>query len=434
MSLSTLKNLIPDERIQKSPEEPSALGNYGEYIAYVQMEEEIAAILKHAFEHSLTVIPEGAGTKRGYGGTKPKADILLSLKQYKGVVEYSEGDMTMTVRAGTTIGEIQEFLEPYEQMLPIDPFWPTHATIGGVIAANDSGPKRLRYGSARDLVIGTRVVYPDGRIIRTGGKVVKNVAGYDMNKLFVGSMGTLGVVSDITVKLRPLPKYQSLVLLTLHPDTIRSFATKLLDSMLEPVSLELLNPSLSQKLTTKKQHTLAIALEDVEKAVRYQEDWIKTNQPFDSEIHILRQEEARDWWAKFARISPIGAAEDDMDVAIKMGSKNLEVLEIIEKADQMAGQTGVTVQSHGGLGHGLTKLYVKSSQHDPASTTDFIKQIRQLAEQKGGYAFLQHAPLSVREQLDPWGTKPAYYPLLEGIKRTIDPNRVLNPNRFIGGI
>src|SRR5690606_11710977 len=153
------------------------------------------------------------GTKRGYGGTLQQADILLSLEKYKGIVEHSVGDLTLTVKAGTTLKEISDELAKKGQRLPLDTPWPEYATIGGILSANDSGPKRLLHGSGRDLVIGTRIVYADGRVIRTGGKTVKNVAGYDMNKLFIGAMGTLGVISEVTVKLRPLPKYEGLVLL-----------------------------------------------------------------------------------------------------------------------------------------------------------------------------------------------------------------------------
>ena len=184
-----------------------------------------------------------------------EADILLSLTQYSGIVEHIPGDMTLTVKSGTSFKEIQSYLAQYNQKIPLDPFFLENATIGGVIAANDSGPKRLGYGSARDVVIGLRMVYPDGKVIRSGGRVVKNVAGYDMNKLYIGSMGTLGVISEVTFKLRPISKYESITLINFpegNLEVIRSFAVKVLDSMIEPVSLELLNPTLAEKLTNRK--------------------------------------------------------------------------------------------------------------------------------------------------------------------------------------
>src|SRR5690606_23803693 len=154
-------------------------------VVYPNEEEQIATILKFANDNKLTINIEGMGTKRGFGGTIERADIVMSLKNYTGITEHSVGDMTMTVKAGTPFIEIQQYLSEYNQTVPLDPTDQEEATIGGIIAANDSGPKRLGYGSARDLVIGLRIAYPNGQIIRTGGKVVKNVAGYDMNKLFI---------------------------------------------------------------------------------------------------------------------------------------------------------------------------------------------------------------------------------------------------------
>ena len=218
--------------------------------------------------------------------------------------------MTLTVRAGTTFQELQEYLAKYKQKISLDPAWPELATIGGIVVANDSGPKRLGYGSSRDVVIGLRNVYPDGTVIRSGGKVVKNVAGYDMNKLFIGAMGTLGVVSEVTVKLRPLAKCESLILLFFPEgilDDIRMFAKTLLDSTLEPVTLELLNPSLSQKLCGQSMYTLAISFEDVESAVRYQEKFVQSMRPSGTSMNILSQNEAQSFWQQFYTISPNGA-------------------------------------------------------------------------------------------------------------------------------
>src|SRR5699024_5693105 len=194
------------------------LGNSGRQEIEAHSEDDISNVLRYANEHEKTVNIISGGTKRGYGGAMKEADILLSLAGCEGIVEHSIGDLTLTVRPGTTLKEISDRLAEHGQCLALDPSWPELATIGGIISANESGPKRLLYGSARDLVIGTRIVYADGRVIRTGGKVVKNVAGYDMNKLFIGVMGTLGIISEITLKLRPLPKYEGLSLLHFPDD------------------------------------------------------------------------------------------------------------------------------------------------------------------------------------------------------------------------
>jgi glycolate oxidase FAD binding subunit len=437
MVLAALTEIMRTGKIQQAEEQSHFLGNHGAYIAYPETEEEIVSVLKAAHDHALTVTPMGGGTKRGCGGVEEKTDILLSLSAYKGIVEYSPGDMTMSVRSGTTINEIAEYLAAHKQMLPIDPAWPEYATIGGVAAANDSGPKRLRYGSARDLVIGLRVIYPDGRIIRTGGKVVKNVAGYDMNKLFIGSMGTLGILSEITVKLRPLSPYQSLLLLTFPTSdfaNIRSFVTSLLDSMMEPVSLEFLSPAVHEKLNGQEGYALAIAFEDVEKAVRYQEDWVKTHVPNGTEIQILQQEDARHWWTLFSRLAPCGVPQtgnSESQIALRTGSRNLDVLEIVKACHEQGDRHDLIVEAHGGAGHGIARAYIKGN---PKQFASYVKEIRAFVERKGGYAVVQHAPLALRRELDVWGEKPAYFSLIEGIKQAIDPQKMLNPKRFVGGI
>ncbi|MEH7480829.1 FAD-binding oxidoreductase [Neobacillus drentensis] len=433
--LTELKAIVPVERI-KEGEQNHPLGNTSSVNVYPQSEEEIAAVLKYANEKGKSVFVEGNGTKRGYGGLTESADILLSLTNYKGIVEHVVGDMTLTVKAGTTFKELQDYLAKYKQKISLDPFMPESATIGGVIASNESGPKRLGYGSSRDTVIGLRIVYPDGKIIRSGGRVVKNVAGYDMNKLFIGSMGTLGIISEVTLKLRPLPKYESLLLL-LFPqgniEKIRAFSTNLLDSMMEPVTLELLSPTLSEKLTGQSLFTLAIGLQDVETSVGYQENFIKSILPEQVEIKIHDPKETQTFWNQFYSIS-LNSLEDGSGVStasLKIGVVNLDVTHLLKEIHLLRESHNLVVEAHGGLGHGLCQVTLMGAKEDIVSA---IQHCRETATRLGGYAVVNHLPFALRQNVDVWGEKPSYFFLIEGIKNKVDPNRVLNPKRFIGGI
>lgn len=435
--VTELRSIFSDEQIKTNVNMNHPLGNSGVLTVYPKTEEEIVNVLKYANENKKTVTVEGGGTKRGYGGLIETTDILFSLEKYKGIVEHTVGDMTLTVKAGTTFKEIQDYLAKHHQKISLDPFLPEHATIGGVIAANDSGPKRLGYGSARDAVIGLRMIYPDGTVIRSGGKVVKNVAGYDMNKLFIGSMGTLGVISEVTVKLRPVPKHESLIHLS-FPDgnleEIRAFSARLLDSMMEPVTLELLCPSLSETLTGEKSYSLAISFEDVENSVRYQEEFVKKNQPPGSKLKIFSNEEATVIWEKFYSIVPNGAFNSEnmlTEARLKIGVVNLDVLKIVREAHLLQDSHNLFVEAHGSLGNGLCQVIFRGSGED---ILDSITILREKATQLGGYAVVKHLPLSLREKANVWGDKPAYFFLHEGIKAKIDPNKILNPKRFIGGI
>ncbi|WP_010531660.1 FAD-binding oxidoreductase [Lentibacillus jeotgali] len=437
MSTSIIEAVVPKDQIKQN-ESDHPLGNGARQTIEARSEDDIANVLRYANDHNRTVNIISGGTKRGYGGTIKEADILLSLAHYKGIVEHSVGDLTLTVRPGTTIKEISDQLAESGQCLALDPSWPELATIGGVISANESGPKRLLYGSARDHVIGTRIVYADGRVIRTGGKVVKNVAGYDMNKLFIGAMGTLGVISEITLKLRPLPKYEALSLLHFpdgYEQAIHDFAKRILDSMMEPVSLEVLTPAMAEKLTGKRLDTLAIAFEDQEKAVIQQEKWVTEHLPPDVEQTVLHEQEAVEWWEAFRRQGPNGhndgADDPKTQAALKIGSLPSDVPGNLKKAEELAETHHVSVEAHGGAGHGISRVYINGYAEDVIT---LIKALRSEAEKKHGYVVCTHLPFALREEADVWGEKPAYFPLLDGVKRANDPKKRLNRQRFVGGI
>jgi glycolate oxidase FAD binding subunit len=411
------------------------LGNSGRVRVSPKTEEEISTILSYANSKGHSLFIMGNGTKRGYGGLLEKADILLSLAQYTGIVEHNPGDMTLTVKSGTPFQEIQNYLATYNQKIPLDPFCPKHATIGGIISANDNGPKRMGYGSARDNVIGLRMVYPDGTLINSGGKVVKNVAGYDMNKLFIGAMGTLGVVSQVTLKLRPIPKYESILFLSFpenNLEEIQAFAVKVLDSMIEPISLEILTPSLAGKLTNNNQYTLLISFEDVKSSVHYQEEVIRSITPEKTTLTSLSQNEAKIFWDRFYHHQPNGLTNSPSTVAVlKIGVTNLDVLKIVKETELIGDSCHVSIEAHGGLGTGLCQMTIRGASDDVVSAS---KQIREIAVHYGGYAIVKHLPFSLRKIVNVWGAKSASHFLFEGIKQKIDHNQILNPSRFVGGI
>ncbi|MFC0272744.1 FAD-binding oxidoreductase [Metabacillus herbersteinensis] len=435
--LTELKTILPEEQIIETRNQNHPLGNSGQVTVYPKLEEEIVSVLKFANDNGKTITVVGGGTKRGYGGLTESADILLSLANYKGIIEHVVGDMTLTVKAGTTFKELQNYLAGHNQKVSLDPAWPEYSTIGGIVASNESGPKRLGYGSSRDVVIGLRIVYPDGKVIRSGGKVVKNVAGYDMNKLFIGSMGTLGVVSEITLKLRPQAKYESLILVSFpegNLEEVGAFAIKLLDSMLEPITLELVSPALAESLTGEKSFTLAISFEDVESSVHYQEDFVRKIQPNNTKLNLLQQQQARTFWEKFYKQSPNGAAptpEQETECTLKIGVKNLDVIKVLKESQLLHDSFNLDIKANGGLGHGLCHVHLKGASQDVVSA---IQQLRDFVESLEGYVIVKHLPYNLRQKVNVWGETPSYFFLLEGIKQKVDPRRMLNPKRFVGGI
>jgi glycolate oxidase FAD binding subunit len=182
-----------------------------------QSAQELAAMLAEANSRGQAVAPQGAGTKRDWGNPPARADILLSTAKLNRVVEHAWADLTVTVEAGCTIANLQATLAQHGQRLAVDPLWPEQATVGGVLSTNDTGVLRLSFGGLRDLIIGTTVALADGTLAESGGKVVKNVAGYDLPKLVTGALGTLGVITRAVFRLHPAAR-KSLTLSGLFAD------------------------------------------------------------------------------------------------------------------------------------------------------------------------------------------------------------------------
>src|SRR3981081_2377455 len=178
---------------------PSIVGDPGS-------EQELAKVLKLANAVRLAVIPRGGGTKLQWGNRPERADVILSTSRLNRVIEHAWADLTVSVEAGCTIGKLQETLAKHGQRLALDALWPERATVGGVLSTNDSGALRLRFGALRDLIIGVTIALPDGTLASSGGKVVKNVAGYDLTKLATGAFGTLGIITRAVFRLHPLPR------------------------------------------------------------------------------------------------------------------------------------------------------------------------------------------------------------------------------------
>src|SRR5271156_3007022 len=201
--------------------------------------EEVAAILRFAHENRLAVVPWGGGTKQGWGYPVTPA-VLLETHRLNVIREHTWQDMTCTVEAGCTWASLQSALAQHGQCVALDPLWPERATVGGIVATNDSGALRLRYGGLRDLIIGMTIVLADGTVARTGGKVVKNVAGYDLHKLMIGAFGTLGVITSVNFRLHAVPQcMQNLTVSSAAADPLGRLMLTLLHGQLSTVAVQL---------------------------------------------------------------------------------------------------------------------------------------------------------------------------------------------------
>lgn len=424
-----------------------ASGTSGEYrilanvTAFPGTETEIAEIMKYAHSAELTVVPQGGGTKDAFGLLNQQPDILLSLRRLTGIVDHPAGDMTVTVLPGTTVSRLQQELAKYQQFLPVDPAWPEDATIGGVISANTTGPKRALYGSPRDLVLGARVVYPDGTIIRTGAKTVKNVAGYDMNKLFIGAMGTLGIITELTFKVRPMAKYTANVIVShQRAEDLMKLQLEVLDSYLEPTAMEFVNPTLIHQLglDVPQSHALIFAFEDVEKSVGFQVDWLTRRAALLglNVTAVQEQDKAKAFWNKYVNLLPNSLHADAQKcvVSLKISCLLTQMKGLLDAIESAAIETGISVLAMGGGATGLGRIVTETGHDHQRAVIQWIERSMEIVSERKGHLIIEFAPQSIRSKLSVWGKERADFTLMRGIKAKIDPLWILNPGRFAGGI
>ena len=365
--------------------------------------EEIAAILRCADKGGFSVIPYGGGTKQSWGNPV-QPSVILHTHRIDTVLEHTWQDMTCTVEAGCLWSAMQSSLSNHGQFVALDPLWPDQATIGGVAATNDSGSLRLRYGSLRDLVIGMTVVLADGTIARSGGKVVKNVAGYDLHKLMTGAFGTLGIITEVTFRLYAIPKnVQSFTIFSPDVEPLGRLLQKLLDSHLSMQSLQLRSSlrgfDLDIKLATLPEviHDQASALVNLAQSVQLEASSLN------ADMWNARQEIFRETETFLIKATMLPAEISHFATAIRA-----------------LGGTSVT-QAFG--------IMIASLPLDACRQLEYLRE--KLEAIRGSLTILRSpAGATAVASTTPSDT----LPLMRELKRSFDPNRILNPGRFLGGI
>src|SRR5881397_2032992 len=231
--------IVGNENVHAATAADAVAGVQPKLVIEPGAERELAEILRLSNEAGLAVIPRGNGTKLGWGNPPTRADLILSTTRLNEIIEHAWADLTVTVEAGCTIQRLQETLAQHGQRLALDPLWPEKATIGGVLSANDSGALRSRFGALRDLIIGATIALPDGTLASSGGKVVKNVAGYDLPKLVTGALGTLGIITRAVFRLHPFPRHsRSFTISVSNPREAQQIIHAIQNSKLAHVALQ----------------------------------------------------------------------------------------------------------------------------------------------------------------------------------------------------
>ena len=419
VSLEDLQRIVGEEHAREATPEDAVDGAQPSFVAEPGSVEETSELLRFAAEEGLAVSPRGGGTKSSLGNPPRALDLVLSTARMNEVIEHVPGDQVVRVQAGIKLQDLQERLAGSDQMLGLDPVEKdAGATVGGVVAANSSGPRRHRYGTIRDLIIGITVVLSDGTVARAGGKVVKNVAGYDLSKLFTGSLGTLGVIAECNFRLHPRPETARTVAVVLgSAQAAGEAAQAVLHAQLVPSAVEL-HWSEDEKLLT-------VLIEGIEPGVEAQSDTASYLLRGFGEVRTLTDEEA-------GSLGPLAPPGTENEVAVKISAPPSELTGVLDSALGACSRRGVAPRITGHAGIGVT--YVALSGRDEEAHIQIVEELREIWTRRGGSVVVRSAPPAFKERVEAWGPLGSRLELTRRVKQKFDPRGIMNPGRFAGGI
>ena len=363
---------------------------------------DVADVLRAASVDGRTVVPVGAGSKASWAAPPASCDLLLDMTGLDRVVEHVAGDLIVVAEAGVRLADLQAQLAGAKQQLGLDPP-EADATLGGVVSANASGPRRLRYGTVRDLLIGITAVLADGTVASAGGKVVKNVAGYDLGKLYTGAHGSLGAVVSTTWRLHPVPRARRVVAVDL-PDAAAAgpLAVRLVRSTLTPSAVELL-------ATAGGAGRLVVVFESIAASV--------TAQAREAVGLLGGGSESEELPAAFGR-RPGGPD----DVVLRLAYVPAALPAVL-------GALPVGAQVVASAGTGVAYVALPA-----AEAVDRLPGLRAAIAPHDGTAVVLRAPEAVRGELDHWGPLGDAFDLMRRVKERFDPEGRMSPGRFVGGL
>ncbi len=358
--------------------------------------QQLSELLADTAQSHPAVVVCGAATKLGVGGIPESVDLLIRTRRMHRIVEHAAGDLVVTVEPGLPLADLQEELAASGQMLALDPPEPG-ATIGGIVAAAASGPRRFRWGTPRDLLIGVTVVLADGTIAKSGGKVVKNVAGYDLGKLFTGSFGSLGVIAECTFRLHPRPRAPRWV--TLDTDDPAAAVSVVRRSGTEPSAIEW------------DGRTLTVLVEGSDAVAAAQARTL-----------------ADRLGATIARQMPAGFGQRPWQPG-QVGLKFTHRLGGLRTGQQAIARVlpSARVAAHAGSG----VLWVGAESSDAVVAA--VAELRREAAALDGQVVVVEAPAATKRELDVWGPARGI-DVMRRVKDQFDPDRRMTPGRFVGGL
>ena len=442
-------------------------------VVFPKNTDQVAEVVKFANQERLAIVVRGSGTKMAMGNPPQKLDMVVCTSRMNHMLDVDTSNLTMTVEAGVKFRDIQARLATQEDrcylpledleaqgdeiicsdrshsgcFIPIDPPYADKATIGGIIATNSTGPRRLLYNLPRDCIIGIRVVAPNGDILGSGGKTVKNVSGYDVSKLMVGSMGTLGILCEMTIRMLPLPeKMETLLVSFANFSDASAFAEGIFETHLLPAAVEIMNAEAYSHLCVddipdfgSDGYVAAVALEAFEPAVGRMRTEIldMAREGRAGADAVLEEQDHRSFWLAMSNLSATldkkfsGLIKAKLNYPLSLGRN------IIETGESIFSQANLdySVQTHAGNGICFTGLLI--DHQDTAATDKAVAAMGQLlgrCRKIDGNLVIQSAPTQVKGRLKMWGETGSDFVVMKRLKDRLDPTGIMSPGRFVEGL
>ena len=402
--------------------------------------EELGLVLQAASQQDMAVAPWGGGTRIALGNVPERLNVVADLSSLNQVVDHNPADLTATVQAGMTVGALQEVLSKHGQFLALDPPLPHRATVGGTLATAVSGPLKWQYGSPRDVVIGMKVVQADGKVTKSGGQVVKNVSGYDMARLHIGGLGTLGIIAEVSFKLTPLPAGQATVVSAY--DTTRECLDAglgVFHSDISTLALTTFDGSANERMGAvgmKGSCFLAIRLSGrpltLERQIRECRSICSSHAP--SQIEQLSEPDATSMWRKLA---DFGWDESTAPAIVARTSvMPTNVPGLVETLGHSEGVEAMRPAVVTDPAHGTVLMAWSADDGGPGEdeAAEMIREVKSAVHQQEGSVVIERCPSSIKSGIDVWDAAGESIEIMRRLKEQYDPKSVLNPGRFVGGI
>jgi glycolate oxidase FAD binding subunit len=400
--------------------------------------EQVAATLALADELGAAVVPWGGGTAQALGYPPRAYDLALDVRGLNRVLAYEPADLTLSVEAGITPAALDRLLAEHGQRLPLECARPEAATLGGLVATNLPGPRRLRHGTARDLLIGVCAALTDGTLAHGGGRVVKNVSGYDMMKLFLGSLGTLGVLVELNFKVVPRPAREIVLAVAFdHAEAALEAVAALLDSVLLPTALVVVDPDLAPELVAgTRDWLLLVGFEGAQAATARQAREVRERAATwgASLVQELEGPAASGLWqAVVAFQAP--DEEPHNRALLKVVVRPSDVGAVLSAAARLADEAGLRLRRATDAATGIVYCRLEHPADAPAEGFGrALAAVQTALVDQFAQAVVLSCPSAVKGQVPLWGREPSGIGVMRALKREFDPRGILNPGRFVGGI